>query len=221
MLPLTRTVRTALIIACLCSLAIVLLPNYTEPLWSWAKFVSGSVGKDPLPSFGETQHWSGLALAAFVVSGIAYNLWRDRRFRGLQAEYAYRTGATHLKEKLGEVEAQLQRATQDRDKWQEAYLGLMKQHAAALIASKEHEVRSEYGRVDREALGELRKDFDSLVRSKGHIEGFREAMHFFLTNMSEPDQMAEYTVKPAPQAHAKPTQGPDRRASLPFMSPTT
>ena len=218
MLFLIRYLRTAVIAVGLFSLVCVLFPNHIEPLWHWAKFVSSSVGTDALPTFEQTQHMSSLALAGFVICGIALNWWRSRSYRALQAEYAYQTGATHLKEKVAELETQLRKMTKERDNWEEAYLTLTKQHAAALVTSKEHEVRSEYGKADHEALGTLRKEFDAIVQAKGHIEGFREAMNFFLTRLSDSAEPVEVSVKPSSNGSSKPHAALDKHTTLPSRS---
>lgn len=177
-----RLLRAAIIAVGLISLAFVLVPAYVEPLWSWVTFITSGIGTDVLPSFDETRHLSSMALAGFVLCGVVYSVWRDRRFRRLQAEYAYRTGAGRLKEKAANLETQLNKTIQERDDLEQAHEELTQQLTAALVSSKEHEVRSEYGRADRQVLGELRKEFDGLMRAKGNLEGFREAMHMFLTN---------------------------------------
>jgi hypothetical protein len=220
MLLLARFVRSAVIAVGLASLAIVLVPGYSEPLWNWARTIAGVAGNDPLPSFGETEHWSAVALATFVIAGVGYNLWRDRRHRTLRAEYEFHTGATHLKEKVADLQSQLRRTTAERDKWQESFLSLSKKHTDALVAAKEHEVRSEFGRSDHAALAELRKDFETVVESKGHIEGFREAMHFFLASMSEPGKTPEVTVETTTNGSSKDRAARDRRKALPFALPS-
>src|ERR1043165_432368 len=159
-----RLLRMAVLASGLASLAVILVPRYMEPLWNWAKFTSSALGNDPLPSFGETQHVSSLVLAGFVLVGVAYNYWRDRRYRALQAEYAYQTGATHLQAKVADLEAQLRKTGLERDKWQEAYLTLSKQHTDALVKSKEHE------------------------------DGFREAMHLYLKTISDHENIPEIAV---------------------------
>jgi hypothetical protein len=219
-LSLARYFRSAVIAVGLASLAVVLTPQYTEPLWAWTQSVAGVVAHDPLPTFDVTQHWSGLALAAFVLGGIAYNQWRDRRHRVLQAEYHYRTGASHLKAKVAELQAQLNRVTADRDKWEGAHATLSKKHTDALVASKEHEVRSEFGRDDRQALAELRKELDALVHAKGHIEGFREAMHFFLASMPDAAQPPKVTVEATTKGSGRerPTKG--NCPALPYALPS-
>jgi hypothetical protein len=219
MFVLARYFRSAVIAVGLASLAIVLAPSYTEPLWHWTTTVAGIFTHDPLPNFAQTQHWSSLALAAFVVAGIGYNLLRDRRQRILQAEYNCRTGATQLKGKVADLQADLRRVTAERDRWQDSYLSLTRKHTDALVAAKEHEVRSEYGRCAHEALGELRKEFDTLMHSKGHVEGFREAMHFFLASMSEAGQRPEVTVEATLNDLPTELRGKDKRAALPFAPP--
>jgi hypothetical protein len=216
----TRFFRLAVITAGLGSLAIVLAPTYTAPLWDWARTIGGLVGNDPLPSFGVTQHWSALTLVTFVVSGIAYNLWRDRRHHVLRAEYDYRTGASHLKEKVADLQAQLRRATAERDKWQESYLSLTRKHTDTLVTAKEHEVRSELGRSDHEALDALRKELDALVQARGHIEGFREAMQFFLANLSEPGQAPAVAIEATANGSSRGKPGKDQRPALPCKLPT-
>jgi hypothetical protein len=221
MLSLVRFIRSAVIAVGLASLAIVLVPQYTEPLWDWARTVAGVAGKDPLPSFGVAQHWSALSLGTFMIAGIAYNLWRDRRHRILQAEYAHRTGATHLKEKVADLQGQLRRVAAERDKWQDSYLTLNRRHTDALVAAKEYEVRSEFGRCDREMLAALRKEFDAVMHAKGHNEGFREAMHFFLARLSEPAHSPEVTVEATTtngSARSQPEQ--ESRPALPLGWPS-
>jgi hypothetical protein len=218
MLLLVRLFRAAIIAVGLASLAFILAPGYTEPFWNLAKTFSVVVGNDRLPSFAATQHWSALTLTTFVVGGIAYNLWRDRRHHILRAEYDCQTGATHLKEKVADLQAQLRSMTVERDKWQEYYLALVKKHTDALIASKEHEVRSEYGRCDTATLKELRKEFDALVQSKGHIEGFREAMQFFLAYISEPGKTPE-VARDEPNGSPKDRLGKEKRPGLPCPLP--
>jgi hypothetical protein len=220
MLLLARYIRSAIIALGLGSLAVVLTPQYTEPLWDWARTISGAVSQGSLPAFSVAQHWSSLALATFVVLGIAYNLWRDRHHRILQAEYQYHTGASHLKEKVADLQSQLRRLTAERDKWQDFYLSLTRKHTDTLVAAKEHEVRSEFGRGDRDALGELRKQFEAIVQSKGHIEGFREAMQFFLASMSESGQKPEVTIEATTNGSSRDRSGKDKRAGLPFLSHT-
>jgi hypothetical protein len=219
MLSLARFFRSAVVAVGLASLATVLAPEYTEPLWDWAGAVARAAGHGPLPSFGEARHGAALVLATFVVAGVGYNLWRDRRQRALRAECDFRTGATHLKEKVAGLQAELRRTAAERDKWQESYLSLTKKHTDALVAAKEHEVRSEYGRCDHDALGALRKEFDALVLAKGHLDGFREAVHFFLVSASEPGQGPEAAAVAAPNGAPKDRAGKDARAALPFALP--
>jgi hypothetical protein len=220
MLSLVRYVRCAVLAVGLASLTTVLVPKYTEPLWDWGRTVAGAFGNDSMPSFGEAQHWSALTLATFVIGGIAYNLWRDRRHHLLRAEYDSGTGATHLKEKVADLLGQLRRITAERDRWQESYLTLTGKHTDALVASKEHEVRSEYGRCDHETLKDLRKEFDALVQAKGHLEGFREAMQVFLKNVSEPGQTPQVTVEPTPNGASRDRPPNEVRAALPLKLPS-
>jgi hypothetical protein len=219
MLSLARLLRSLFIALGLASLAIALVPTYTEPLWSWARTIAGLVGRDPLPSFGVVQHWSALALTSFVFSGVAYNLWRDRRHQTLRAEYDYRTGATNLKEKVAELQDQLRRVTSERDQWEDSYVKLSRKHTDTLVAAKEHEVRSEFGRRDQETLAALRKDFDSVMQAKGHIEGFREAMSFFLARMSDSGQLPEVAVE-STNGSSRNRPGKEQQAALPF-APTS
>jgi hypothetical protein len=220
MFAFVRLLRAAVIALGLASLAVVLVPRHTEPLWDWTSTIAGLAGSShSLPTFSETQHWSALALATFVFVGIAYNLWRDRRQRRLHAEYDYRTGASHLREKVADLQAQLRRAVAERDKWEGSYLSLHKKHVDALVASKEHEVRSEFGRIDREALSELRKELDALLRSKGHIDGFREALHYFLAHMSEPGHTGEVIVEATANGLSVDGPGKDHCVGLPFTPP--
>jgi hypothetical protein len=218
MLSLARFVRSAIIAVTLASLSVVLAPQYTEPLWDWARTIAGVVSNESLPAFGAAQHWSSIALAALVTAGIGYNLWRDRRQRVLQAEYDYRTGATHLKTKVADLQAQLQRAVAERNKWQSSYLSLFEKHTDALVASKEHEVRSEFGCLDRQALAELRKELDAVVQAKGHLDGFREAMQFALASISEPGQAPKVAVAAMPNGSSRGRPDKENCRALPFAS---
>jgi len=182
MLTAFRLLRTAIIAVGLISLAFVLVPAYVEPLWNWVTFVTSGIGPEVLPSFNETQHLSGMASAGFVLCGVAYSVWRDRRFGRLQAEYSYRTGANQLKGKVADLETELRNTVQERNKLEQAYEALTKQLTDALVSSKEHEVRSEYGKEDRQLLSELRK------------EDSARPMHLFLTNHRS-EEMPEVCVE--------------------------
>src|SRR5688572_20261597 len=117
----TRFVKKSIIALSLASLSVVLFPEYSQPLWEWAASVGGAFGQDVLPSFDSAQGLANLALLVVVLGGIVYNLWLGRRHEVLKAEYAHKTGATHLKQKVHELQVQVYQITMERDQLQESY----------------------------------------------------------------------------------------------------
>ena len=59
MLSLVRLVRSAVIAVGLASLATVLVPQYTEPLWNWGRTLTGVVANDPPVIAEQLRRWSG------------------------------------------------------------------------------------------------------------------------------------------------------------------
>jgi hypothetical protein len=201
----------------LLSLVVVLFPSHTEPLWDWGKTVGYALGRDPLPNFDSAQNFAGLTLAAFVLCGLGYNAWRDRRFDVMRAEYSFHTGANHLKTKVHELEERMAETLDERNRLQESLDTLQKAHTAALIASKEHEVRSKYGQEDRDTLREMRAQFEELLRTKGHTEGFREAIQFMMANYYEPTDSSGFPRELAGTQTAKrESLSPSQKTALPF-----
>lgn len=186
-----RTGKWLIIVAGLMALSVVLFPKHAEPLWTWVNTTGMALGLDPLPAFANVQGHATLTLLGLTLGTVVYTLWRDRRYEVMQAEYAHQTGASHLKQKVRDLEQQLSLLKAERDAFQDKYNKLQQAHTAALVASKEYEVRSEYGREDREMLSTLRQQLVSLMKEKGHIEGFREAMEVLMTNLDQhPDRVA-------------------------------
>ncbi len=208
-------IKRALIVTSLVALTIVLFPNHTEPLWDWAKSTGTALGSDPLPTFDTAQGYAGLGLLGMVIGGIAYNLWRDRRLEVLQAEYDHKTGATNLKQKVRDLETQLDQVTKECQEWKEAHRALSKEHTTALLTSKEHEIHSQYGREDRETLKELRKAFDDFLQAKAHTEGFREAMELMIADLSQNTESPAVSAKTMSSTKGGPN-GSKNRPSLPF-----
>jgi hypothetical protein len=171
-----RLIRTSAIGVALLALAVVLFPHRAEPLWAWATSIASSAGYDSLPPFSALQGFAGTGLLVLTVAGVAYNWWRDRSYRALEAEYSHQTGAKHLRGRVGELEDRLKKMSARCDQSQQRLEALNKAHTAALISSKEHEVRSQYGQEDRAALADLRNKLETLLREKGHIDGIREAL---------------------------------------------
>jgi hypothetical protein len=215
MLIASRIAKRLIAVLALAVLAVVLFPNYTEPLWDWGKTVGGALGSDPLPTFDSARGFSSMALLALVVGGLGYNFWRDRRHNALLAEYDYRTGATHLRKKVQELESQSKTLTAERDRLQELYMALNRQHTQALVTAKEYEVRSEFGQKDRDALQALRHQFETLAKEKGHIEGFREAMKVFFANVAEEVEPQKLSLQTGARRNGHDRQSD--RAALPGL----
>ena len=211
MLRLLTMFKRTIVAVGLVSLAVVLFPNQTEPLWQWGQSLGQTFGNDPLPSFPVAQFFSGIILLIFTLGGVTYNLWRDRRFEILQAEYSHKTGANHLREKVSELENRVEELTGEHTKLQKQHEALNKEHTSALVKAKEHEVRSQYGQEAQVALKDLRAQFEILLREKGHTKGFREAVELMVNQLP---QTADVTMQQSRQATNSRGNG-DRRA-LPF-----
>lgn len=194
MFQVLHLVKRSFITVGLCALLIVLFPGHAQPLWDWMKSTSAAVGQDPLPSFQSAQNMAGGTLLTLFLSGIGYTLWRDRRLHAFQAEYAHQTGAKHLKEKVRELTNQVDKITLERDALQEKLAALNKEYTAALVTAKEHEVRSQIGKEDRDELRALRKGFEELLKEKGHTEGFRVAMDLMMRQLSQDSDGAAFSL---------------------------
>lgn len=189
-----KIIRRLVIGLGLTALVLVLFPNQVEPLWAWTTTVSTALGQDSFPSFTRAKEGAGLGLLLLALGGIVYNAWRDRRLEVLRAEYEYGTGAAHLQQQIKILNKDLEKVTEERDRWQKEHANLNKEHTAVLVAAKEHEVRSNYGREDRATLQEIRSQFNELLLQKGHTQGFREAIEVMMTHL------ANHGDLPAPSA---------------------
>lgn len=197
------------------ALILVLFPAHIEPLWQWAKGTSSAIYHDPLPTFGAVQSYASLGLLGLALVGVVYNTWRDRRLEVMRAEYEQLTGARHLRQRIGDLEKQLATITAERDQWQQDYATLNKQHTAALLAAKEYEVHSKYGREDRDALRQLRAQITDLLKEKGHTQGFREAMEVMMVHLAHhPDRPQDSST--SPQVPRSKGASPKQYAALPF-----
>lgn len=215
MLRALHLVRRSIVTFGLVALMIVLFPGHAQPLWDWMKSTSAAVGQDPLPSFNTAQNMAGGTLLTLVLSGIGYTFWRDRRLEVLQAEYTHQTGAKHLKEKVRELMNQVDKVTAERDTLQEKLSDLTREYMVALVAAKEHEVRSQYGREDRDELRALRKGFEELLKEKGHTEGFRVAMDLMLRHFSQDSDGTGFSLH-AGGAKRDTSTSPGQRDALPY-----
>jgi len=193
----------------LTALVTVLFPNYIEPLWAWSQSVSFALGQESFPAFSSAKEVAGFALLLLVLGGIIYNAWRDRRLEVLRAEYEYHTGAAHLQQRIATLNKDLARVTEERDQWQKEYTALNKEHTAALVAAKEYEVHSNYGREDRVTLKELRAQFNELLKEKGHNLGFHEAVEVMMAHLAN---HADLSATPAPTIGVTATSGPRDKA---------
>lgn len=191
----TQSVRRLIIAFALIVLSIVLFPDHTQPLWDWGKSVGTSLGNDPLPAFETTKGFASMSLLGLALVGIAYNLWRDRRYQILRAEYAHQTGATHLKQKVRELEFELLKARQENEKLEASYQLLNKQYTAALVTAKEYEVHSKYGQEDRATLRDVRNQFEAVLREKSQTKGCQEALDLLLTALFHPADLPEVNVQ--------------------------
>lgn len=212
-----RLVKRLFLVSGLIALAVVLFPGHTQPLWEWGQSVANAFGQDALPSFSAVQSYASLALLTLVVGGMAYSSWRDRCHEILQAEYAHQTGAKNLKQKVRELESELETVKAERERMRRDHAALSKEHTAALVAAKEHEIRSEYGREDREELRALRRQFEELVQAKGHTEGFRQAMHYVMADLSQQSEPSTVDAEATfSLAEAEQSNGAKKRTALPY-----
>jgi hypothetical protein len=212
----TRFVKKSFIALSLASLSVVLFPEYSQPLWEWAASIGGAFGQDVLPSFDSAQGLANLALLVLVLGGIVYNLWLGRRHEVLKAEYAHKTGATHLKQKVHELQVQVYQLTLEREQLQESYNKLNQAHTTALVVAKEYEVRSKFGQEDRDSLRELRSKIETLLRDSGHTQGFREAMAMLLTSTSPSTEFPGMTPSVTSPTIKGVKNGRGDRTALPF-----
>ena len=211
-----RIFKKLLIALCLSTVSVVLFPEFSQPLWEWAKSIDGAIGNNVLPGFDTVEGWANIGLLVLVLVGIVYTLWRDRCHDILKAEYAHKTGATHLKQKVYELQDQLYRITSDRDHLQGQLTKLNQEHTMALILAKEHEVRSRYGQEDRESLRELRAKLEILLRDSGHTDGFREAVALLMSNCPSNPEFSGLSAAMSGPTVKGVKNGLGERASLPF-----
>ncbi len=213
----TRLLKRLVITCGLIALVVVLFPDYTRPLWEWGQSIGTAIGYDGIPSFATTQGLAGLSLLVLFFVGAIYNLWRDRRFEVLQAEYTYQTGAKHLKEKVQELENQVDKVTAERDDWQQQYARLNQQHTATLVAAKENEVHRKFGEGDREELQQLRRRFEELLKEKGHIEGLRIAMDYMMNDLSNESDPPNVSLKTSGEKSGNGNTRPgQQKSAIPF-----
>ncbi|MGF1578737.1 MAG: hypothetical protein ACFCD0_05175 [Gemmataceae bacterium] len=199
-----QLIKRSIVGSGLIALMVVLFPDQAKPLWEWAQSIGDGVGYDPLPEFSSGQGFARLIVLALSLAGIVYNAWRDRRFEVLQAEYESGTGAKHTKQKLKELEKQLQTVSNERTEWQTAHAELNKTLTDTLIAAKEHEIHRQYGEEDRQTLRRIRVELGELLEQKGHIEGFREAMQTLMVNFSESQPEVTSTAAHQPSDSTRP-----------------
>jgi hypothetical protein len=135
----------------------------------------------------------------------------------MQAEYTHQTGAKHLRERVSELEGQLKKATAKCEEWQQAFEALNKEHTAVLVAAKEHEVRSQYGRQDRATLDELRVKLETLLREKGHGEGVREALAWMAATMQREIDLSDMAILSPPASQPKVQPQRNGKADAPAL----
>jgi hypothetical protein len=218
MLNLIHLFKRTTIAFALMVLSVVLFPGQMRPLWSWGNTTGEAVGmgKDPLPDFADVEGFAGMSLLAMAVTGIVYNLWRDRRYEVLRAEYNHQTGASHLRQKVQELEQQATKATQERQELEKAYANLNKQYTTTLVAAKEHEIHSKYGQEDRAALKELRARFEALLRERGSSMGVREAWEMMMNSFPQHSDLGDLTLhQNVPEKHSR-GNGTQKPPALPF-----
>ena len=174
--------------------SVVLFPGQAEGLWDWGKSIGDAFGQDPLPAFATMHGFAGFSLLIATVVGIAYTVWRDRRFEILQAEYTHKTGANHLKQKVRELESQLESVRLEKEEVEHSLKTLNKQHTEVLVMAKEHEVHRKYGQEDRAALKELRTQFETLLREKGNTIGLRDAWQLMMQTFPDTSDLGDLTV---------------------------
>jgi len=219
MLNLIHLVKRTVIAYALMVLTVVLFPGQMEPLWNWGTNTGAAVvEKESLPSFGQAKDFSGMSLLALAVGGIIYNLWRDRRYEVLRAEYNHNTGAAHLKQKVQELEHQVAKSTQERQELEKAYANLNKQHTAALVTAKEHEIHSKYGQEDRAALKDLRTRFEALLRERGGSMGIREAWEMMMNSFPQHSDLGDLSLHTSlPEKNSRTNgNGTQKPPALPF-----
>lgn len=216
MLNLIHLVKRTLIAFALMSLSVVLFPGEMQPLWNWGKSTGEAVSNQPLPDFESARGFSGWSLLALAVGGIVYNLWRDRRYEVLRAEYNHNTGANHLRQKVQELEQHLAKSTQERQDLEKAHAALNKQHTAALISAKEHEIHSKYGQEDRAALKELRARFEAMLRERGSSMGVREAWEMMMNSFPQHSDLGDLSLNMNGSEKHSRTNGTQKPPALPF-----
>ncbi len=209
-----QLIKRSIVGSGLIALLVVLFPNQARPLWEWVQSIGSGVGYNPLPDFPAGQGLARMVVLALGVIGVIYNAWRDRRFEVLQAEYESGTGAKHQKQKMKEMEKQLQTVSAERDKWQAAHADLNQTLTETMLAAKEHEIHRQYGEEDRQTLRRIRAELGELLEHKGHIEGFREAMQTLMVNFSEQQEQPEVTSTNHNSSEQKRTAGRKRALGM-------